>query len=102
MTLPHLVHTYSAFAPVLAGSAALTSNRLPTPSHLADRYASVSGRDLGSLSFYLWLGYFKIAIIVEGSHARRTLPKAGLSRSAPRVCTKLIVRRCGRGLAWAR
>ncbi|QIZ01076.1 phosphotransferase family protein [Streptomyces sp. S1D4-11] len=66
----HLAYADPAFAPVLAGSAASTSNRLPAPSQLADRYASVSGRDLGNLDFYLSLGYFKIAVIAEGIHAR--------------------------------
>ncbi|MEV6175211.1 phosphotransferase family protein [Streptomyces sp. NPDC051954] len=66
----HLVYTDSAFAPVLAGSAASTSNRMPALHELADRYASMSGRDLANLGFYLSLGYFKIAVIAEGIHAR--------------------------------
>ena len=66
----HLVYSDPAFAPVLAGSAASTSDRLPQASALAQRYAEVSGRDLGRLDFYLGLGYFKIAVIAEGIHAR--------------------------------
>ncbi|WP_411088908.1 phosphotransferase family protein [Streptomyces sp. 061-3] len=66
----HLVYTDPAFAPVLTGSAASTSERLPTPADLAQRYAESSGRDLGELGFYLSLGYFKIAVIAEGIHAR--------------------------------
>ncbi|MEU1443987.1 phosphotransferase family protein [Streptomyces mirabilis] len=66
----HLVYTDPVFAPVLSGSAASTSDRLPAPADLAQRYAEASGRDLGELGFYLSLGYFKIAVIAEGIHAR--------------------------------
>ncbi|NKQ56101.1 phosphotransferase family protein [Amycolatopsis sp. K13G38] len=66
----HLVYCDPAFEPVLAGSAASTSPRLPGVEDLAQRYATVSGRDLGRMPFYLALGYFKIAVIAEGIHAR--------------------------------
>jgi aminoglycoside phosphotransferase (APT) family kinase protein len=66
----HLVYSDPAFAPVLGGSAASTSPRLPNVSDLTERYARASGRDLGDLQFYLALGYFKIAVIAEGIHAR--------------------------------
>ncbi|QFU91071.1 phosphotransferase family protein [Amycolatopsis sp. YIM 10] len=66
----HLVYADPAFAPVLAGAAASTSDRLPPPADLARRYAHTSGRDLANLDFYLGLGYFKIAVIAEGIHAR--------------------------------
>jgi aminoglycoside phosphotransferase (APT) family kinase protein len=46
------------------------SGRLPPVHALAGRYAEVSGRDLSDLDFYLALGYFKIAVIAEGIHAR--------------------------------
>ncbi|MGP4086971.1 phosphotransferase family protein [Streptomyces sp. KR55] len=66
----HLVYADPSFAPVLSGSAASTSERLPAAADLAQRYAEASGRDLGELGFYLSLGYFKIAVIAEGIHAR--------------------------------
>ncbi|TYB56235.1 phosphotransferase family protein [Nonomuraea sp. PA05] len=66
----HLVYRDPAFEPVLGGSAASTSERLPPVADLAERYARASGRDLGRLDFYLALGYFKIAVIAEGIHAR--------------------------------
>jgi aminoglycoside phosphotransferase (APT) family kinase protein len=40
---------------------------------LADEYARRSGRDLSDLPFYVALGYFKFAIILEGIHHRYTL-----------------------------
>ncbi|GAA2665415.1 phosphotransferase family protein [Nonomuraea recticatena] len=36
----------------------------------AAHYAKVSGRDLGDLDFYVAFGNFKLAVIVEGIHAR--------------------------------
>jgi aminoglycoside phosphotransferase (APT) family kinase protein len=66
----HLVYRDPAFDPVLGGAAASTSDRLPSVRDLAERYARSSGRDLAPLGFYLGLGYFKIAVIAEGIHAR--------------------------------
>jgi aminoglycoside phosphotransferase (APT) family kinase protein len=42
----------------------------PTVSELAGRYAALTGRDLGDLAFYLALGAMKLAVILEGVHAR--------------------------------
>lgn len=36
----------------------------------AAQYAKVSGRDIGDLGFYVGFGNFKLAVIVEGIHAR--------------------------------
>ncbi len=66
----HLVYRDPAFDAVLGGSAASTSPDLPTASTLAETYARASGRSLDGLSFYLGLGYFKIAVIAEGIHNR--------------------------------
>ena len=42
----------------------------PTRDELAARYAETSGRDLSELDFYIALGYWKLAIILEGVYAR--------------------------------
>jgi aminoglycoside phosphotransferase (APT) family kinase protein len=42
----------------------------PTRTELAARYAETSGRDISELDFYLALGYWKLAIILEGVLAR--------------------------------
>lgn len=75
----HLVYSDPAFAPVLAGPAASTSPRLPSPAELAEHYARAAGRDLSGLDFYVALGYFKIAVIAEGIHARH---RQGLTRGS--------------------
>lgn len=42
----------------------------PTGRELADHYAAVSGRDISDLDFFVALGYWKLAIILEGVLAR--------------------------------
>jgi aminoglycoside phosphotransferase (APT) family kinase protein len=42
----------------------------PDRDELRDRYAERSGRDLSRLDFYVALGYWKLAIILEGVYAR--------------------------------
>jgi aminoglycoside phosphotransferase (APT) family kinase protein len=42
----------------------------PTRRELADRYVERSGRELGDLDFFVALGYWKLAIILEGVYAR--------------------------------
>ncbi|MBW0114831.1 phosphotransferase family protein [Pseudonocardia abyssalis] len=66
----HLAYRDPAFAPILGGAAASTSDRMPATADLAERYARASGRDLTDLGFPLALAYFKIAVIAEGIHQR--------------------------------
>lgn len=75
----HLAYSDPAFEPVLAGSAACTSDRMPARGDIAQRYATASGRDLSRLPFYLALGYFKAAVIAEGIHARH---RQGMTRGS--------------------
>ncbi len=42
----------------------------PTREEIAARYSEASGRDLADLDFYTALGYWKLAIILEGVFAR--------------------------------
>lgn len=56
-------------AGALAGTAALGAGA-PTRAELAERYASLTGRDLTHLPFYCVLGLFKLACVMEGSYAR--------------------------------
>lgn len=42
-----------------------------------ERYAERSGRDLGEIDFYVALGYWKLAIILEGVFARYTAGQYG-------------------------
>ncbi|HEY7077987.1 MAG TPA: phosphotransferase family protein [Solirubrobacteraceae bacterium] len=42
----------------------------PRRAELRDRYAAGSGRDLSEVDFYVALGYWKLAIVIEGVYAR--------------------------------
>ncbi|HSS33665.1 MAG TPA: hypothetical protein VLL27_10325 [Solirubrobacterales bacterium] len=42
----------------------------PTRQELAARYAEASGRDVSELGFFLALGYWKLAILIEGVYVR--------------------------------
>jgi aminoglycoside phosphotransferase (APT) family kinase protein len=55
---------------VALGMPANLAPGFPTRDELAARYAEASGRDLGELDFYTALGYWKLAIILEGVYAR--------------------------------
>lgn len=44
-----------------------------TRREMVDEYVRRSGRDVEGLPFYIVLGYFKLAIILEGIHRRHSL-----------------------------
>lgn len=54
--------------PVAAGLARHPG--FPTGRELAERYAILTGRDLSQLPFYLAFSAMKLAVILEGVHAR--------------------------------
>jgi aminoglycoside phosphotransferase (APT) family kinase protein len=49
----------------------------PPREELRRRYAERSGRDLSDLDFYVALGYWKLAVILEGVYARYTAGQYG-------------------------
>ena len=55
---------------VALGMPANLAPGFPTQAEIAARYAERSGRDLSDLDFYVALGYWKLAIILEGVYAR--------------------------------
>jgi aminoglycoside phosphotransferase (APT) family kinase protein len=55
---------------IALGQPANLAPGFPTRREIADRYAERSGRDLSELDFFLALGYWKLAIILEGVYAR--------------------------------
>jgi aminoglycoside phosphotransferase (APT) family kinase protein len=47
-----------------------TPPSFPSRAEAVERYASASGRPVDDLGFHVALGYYKLAIISEGIHAR--------------------------------
>ncbi|MBM7365641.1 phosphotransferase family protein [Gordonia hydrophobica] len=60
------VYRDPAFSAVLGFDAAWTSDRYPDADGFAQRYADVTGADLGDWSFYLGLANLKLGVIAEG------------------------------------
>ena len=56
--------------PGVASSAVTALPGFLTKAEARERYAERSGRDLGNLDFYIVLGHFKLAVILENMHAR--------------------------------
>jgi aminoglycoside phosphotransferase (APT) family kinase protein len=55
---------------IALGQPANLAPGFPTREELVARYAEASGRDVSDLSYFLALGYWKLAIILEGVYAR--------------------------------
>ena len=62
---------------VALGQPANLAPGFPTRYELRDRYAEHSGRDLSQLDFFIALGYWKLAIILEGVYARYSAGQYG-------------------------
>ena len=67
MLLVYWTEPDDAFAAVWSATAC---PGFPTRNEVADRYAAASGRDLSEVDYYVALGYWKIATILEGVYAR--------------------------------
>jgi aminoglycoside phosphotransferase (APT) family kinase protein len=62
----------------------------PTRAELKARYAERSGRDLSQLDFYIALGYWKLAIILEGVYARYTAGGYGKVNEGVEAFARLV------------
>lgn len=56
--------------PTITPGLTRTEPGFPGPDHLVDRYADLTGFDLGDLEFYLAFAHFKFAVIAQGIAAR--------------------------------
>jgi aminoglycoside phosphotransferase (APT) family kinase protein len=84
--------------PVLQFQAGGTDH-YPTRSEMAQRYAERSGRDLSALPYYECLALFKLAVILEGTYARKF--KAGVPE-AENMMGELVPRLTRAAAAFAR
>ncbi len=61
-----------------------------TRAEIARRYAAVTGRDVSALGYYMAFGCFKLAVVLEGIHARFLQKKTvgeGFEREGPAVAS---------------
>jgi len=64
----------------------------PTRAELITRYAERSGRDLSQLDFFVALGYWKLAIILEGVYARYTAGGYGKVNEGVEAFARIVER----------
>jgi aminoglycoside phosphotransferase (APT) family kinase protein len=77
---------------VALGMPANLAPGFPTQAELAARYAERSGRDLSDLDFYVALGYWKLAIILEGVYARYVAGGYGEADEGVHAFARLVER----------
>jgi aminoglycoside phosphotransferase (APT) family kinase protein len=77
------------FAPLY--DAPTLAEGFPLRDELAARYAERSGRDLAELDYYVALGYWKLAIILEGVYARYAAGQYGKTDDAFQEFAKVVV-----------
>ena len=68
-----------------------------TRAQIADRYAVATGRDVSGVGYYMAFGCFKLAVVLEGIHARFLQNKTvgeGFEKEGPAV--PLIIQRAHR------
>ncbi|HEV8373406.1 MAG TPA: phosphotransferase family protein [Actinomycetota bacterium] len=80
------------------GSAPTALPGFPARAGVAAAYAARSGRDLGQLDYYLAFGYWKLAVILEGVHARYAAGAYGTDDDAWRSFPGVVVELADRAL----
>jgi aminoglycoside phosphotransferase (APT) family kinase protein len=71
---------------------ATTAPGFPGRDEMKSRYADLSGRDLSQIDFFVALGYWKLAIILEGVYARYAAGQYGKPDEGFEEFSKLVVR----------
>ena len=100
-----LLHVYWAQPgdPVVPLSRAPTlAPGFPTRDELATRYAQRSGRDIAQLDFFVALGYWKLAAILEGVYARYSAGAYGQTSDEFRAFAEIVEQLAGAALDAAR
>ncbi|MGA8745776.1 MAG: phosphotransferase family protein [Solirubrobacterales bacterium] len=77
---------------IALGQPANLAPGFPTRDQLRARYVERSGRDLSDLDFFIALGYWKLAIILEGVYARYAAGQYGKVNEGIRQFARLVER----------
>jgi aminoglycoside phosphotransferase (APT) family kinase protein len=59
-----------SFADISVGATVTALPGFATRAQFAARYGELTGRDVSSIAYYIAFGYFKLAVVLEGIHAR--------------------------------
>jgi len=78
--------------PIALGQPANLAPGFPSRAELRERYAERSGRDLAELNFFIALGYWKLAIILEGVYARYKAGGYGKADAGVEYFARLVER----------
>ena len=73
-------------------SSATIAPGFPKRDDVRGRYAERSGRDLGQIDFFVALGYWKLAIILEGVYARYASGQYGKTDEGFEQFAKIVER----------
>ncbi|HEX8754489.1 MAG TPA: phosphotransferase family protein [Solirubrobacterales bacterium] len=82
-------------ATIALGQPANLAPGFPSREELVARYAERSGRDLAELDFFIALGYWKLAIILEGVYARTIAGGYGKADSGAEMFARFVERLAG-------
>ena len=70
LTLSYWADGAEGVPEVTAGASITTLPGFWSRDQFAARYAALTGRDVSAIGYYIAFGYFKLAIVLEGIHAR--------------------------------
>jgi aminoglycoside phosphotransferase (APT) family kinase protein len=88
LTLSYWADGGEAFPDLNVGATVTALAGFFTRDQFAARYAELTGRDVSGIGYYIAFGYFKLAVVLEGIHARYLLNQTvgeGFEREGPAV-----------------
>jgi len=88
LTLSYWADAGEGFPDINVGATVTALPGFYSRAEFADRYAELTGRDVSGIGYYIAFGYFKLAVVLEGIHARFVLGKTvgeGFEREGPAV-----------------
>jgi len=88
LTLSYWANGGEAFPDLNVGATVTALPGFCTRDQFAARYAELTGRDVSGIGYYIAFGYFKLAVVLEGIHARYLLHQTvgeGFEREGPAV-----------------
>jgi aminoglycoside phosphotransferase (APT) family kinase protein len=88
LTLSYWADGGEAFPDLNVGATVTALPGFCTRDQFAARYAELTGRDVSGIGYYIAFGYFKLAVVLEGIHARYLLHQTvgeGFEREGPAV-----------------